>query len=122
MRLALRIGQKNAEAGQFLHVWNPTLPKQPGGPFIHTHVFHLRSRVVHGLLIDTTYEAVDDPNGDYKLILASCKESHCQPHGTEARSSLRQMRRLDVRPGQVYEVEKGLFHSTDAYSRYAHCV
>src|SRR5690348_8531110 len=73
MRLALE-GQKNADNGLFLHTWIPELPCQR---FLHTHVFHLVSRVLKGSIKDTMYQMIPDDDGPYKLVKSRCTQEDC---------------------------------------------
>jgi hypothetical protein len=112
MRLPLRIGQRNNEHGQFVHAWMPGLPLQEGGPFPHTHVFHLTSRVVRGRVIDTLLQPVENPTGAYKLVPAKCSDDHCKPLECYSRVDLHSTRETTIEQDEVYEVPKGTFHTT----------
>lgn len=112
LRLALD-GQTNAEPGMFLHTWLPDLPTQRGGPFIHCHNFHLQSLVLLGEVIDAQYDPVDDENGDFLLVDAHCGQESCMPTQSRKRSRLDKTQERVVVAGELYEVPKGAFHTTN---------
>jgi hypothetical protein len=111
MRLALD-GQKNNEEGHFLHIWMPGLPTQEGGPFMHTHVFDMESRVLLGSIRDVMLVPKEDPNGKYQLAGAVCKEEYCLPFKQEGNVNMEVSRVLDVGQGEIYKIEKDNFHET----------
>lgn len=112
MRLALN-NQNNAAEGPFLHIWIPGLPIQKtGGPFAHTHVFHLRSKVLIGKLTDITYTPTSDPNGAYKLVQGHCRQDYCSLSDIIDRVCMNKKNIRDIHAGQTYEVPKGIFHLT----------
>lgn len=107
LRLAL-CGQKNSENGLFLHIWMPNLPCQK---YPHTHVFHLTSRVIKGEIKDMLYMPVIDENGPYQLIKSQCTEESCLIVGEIVNKvKLNLIREMNLTTGDVYEVEKDLFH------------
>lgn len=112
MRLALE-GQKNNQEGLFLHVWVPGLPVQEGGPFMHTHVFDLESRIIKGAIQDTTFTPEPNPAGTFQLIGAVCAEDYCAPFDAGlGLVSMEKERVLDLKEGDIYTVPKNSFHST----------
>ena len=113
MRLALN-GQKNSEGGLFLHFWAPDLPKSMSEPPLHTHVFHLKSRIIAGTIQDTLYKAVLNEAGDYQLIDAKCTEQNCSiiNNTTIQRVNLEIEASRKFSSGEIYEVPKGAFHLT----------
>lgn len=112
MRLALD-GQKNNQDGYFLHVWIPGLPTQKDGPFKHTHVFNMTSRILLGSIRDTLYNPIVDENGGYQLITAECKENYCLPsERVQDKIHIEIERTLDLSAGDTYQVAKGSFHDT----------
>lgn len=112
LRLALD-GQRNNEPGLFLHAWLPGLPTQKGGPFYHTHVFDLTSTVIFGTIEDTTYQAVPQTDGAFRLTTALCAQDFCLPqaHGNGS-VEMRVLGTATIPQGGVYSVPKGTFHST----------
>ncbi|MCR9192217.1 MAG: hypothetical protein NXI01_06105 [Gammaproteobacteria bacterium] len=114
MRVALN-NQKNAAAGLFLHVWQPGLPLQEtGGPFAHTHVFHLKSRVIKGSLKNINYEMVPNQHGSHNIVSGICKQEYCVLEKDTA-TDLADMNITEIQEihaGEVYDVPKGIFHKT----------
>lgn len=112
MRLALD-GQKNANEGLFLHVWIPGLPTQEGGPFMHTHVFDLKSRILLGSIKDTVYTPKSDSNGTYRLIRTRCAQDYCAPFtDVQDKVTMEVTEVKNMLAGNVYRVAKGDFHTT----------
>lgn len=111
MRVALE-EQKNSDSGLFLHVWMPELPIQEGGPFIHTHVFHLTSRVLLGNLTDVSYKSILDSQGNYQLVSGKCAQDYCLLTDVLTRSQMEITRTLKLSEGEIYEIHKGNFHTT----------
>lgn len=112
MRLALD-GQKNNQDGYFLHVWIPGLPTQKDGPFKHTHVFNMTSKILLGKIRDTLYTPIVDDSGKYQLITAECKENYCLPsERVQEKINIEVEKTQDMSAGDTYRVAKGSFHDT----------
>ena len=111
MRLALE-GQNNADSGLFLHFWAPDLPKSLKKPPLHTHVFHMRSRIIKGMITDTTYRAIPDKTGDYQLVDAECTQEYCSMLNNLQRVRIEIESVRELVSGEIYEVPKGDFHLT----------
>ncbi len=114
MRIALD-NQLNATAGFFIHIWLPGLPMQAtGGPFAHTHVFHLKSRVLKGKIRNITYLPVKSQKGTHKLVRALCEQNYCSLEQKEIldRVDMKVVEARDICAGETYEVQKDTFHET----------
>lgn len=112
MRLALD-GQKNNEPGHFLHVWMPGLPTQKHGPFRHTHVFDLESKVLIGKIKNTIYNPKANVEGEYQLVGATCAQDFCLPaKDTQGAVDLEISDTFEISQGATYQVLKGKFHDT----------
>lgn len=114
MRIALG-NQLNATSGLFLHIWFPGLPMQAtGGPFAHTHVFHLKSKVLKGEVRNVVYSPVSNPNGTHKLVQALCEQDYCSLEQKVIfdRVNMEIVDIQDIHTGETYEVPKDVFHET----------
>ncbi len=114
MRLALG-QQENAADGLFMHVWRPGLPMQAtGGPFAHTHVFDLTSRVLKGYIRNVLYQPQANPLGTHKLITAICEQDNCSLEQSRIIDTVDMVvtHTEDVYPGESYDVPKHVFHES----------
>lgn len=114
IRIALQ-NQPNATGGFFLHIWMPGLPMQAtGGPFAHTHVFHLRSKILKGKIKNIIYTPVSTPNGSHKLVKAICEQDYCSLEQRDImdRVEMSIVETKTIRAGEIYEVAKDTFHET----------
>ena len=111
MRLALG-GQLNSADGQFMHIWIPGLPTQRGGPFQHTHVFDLESRILMGTIADITYSIQDNDQGDFVIVDAVCAQDACTPNAGRRRANLLEAETRVFQAGEVYTIPEGVFHQT----------
>lgn len=106
MRLALE-GQKNAEEGLFLHIWLNELPCQK---YLHTHVFHLTSRVIKGKIKDMQYSPEFNSDGKYQLVTSQCTEDSCLIQDRISKVNMKLIRTLYASTNDIYEMSKKSFH------------
>lgn len=106
-------GQLNADNGLFLHLWSPSLRRQTGGPYIHTHVFDMRSKILLGTVIDKQYQALIDSNGNFQLITGACRQTTCSLIASEGRANLAITSERTHKPGDLYQLPKETFHITE---------
>ncbi len=114
MRISLN-KQNNNQEGLFLHIWAPDLPIQAtGGPFAHTHVFDLESKVIRGEITDTTYTPISNKKGNFKIVKGLCLQDYCSLDEEiidRVEMEVETVRKISA--GTAYRVPKGKFHLTN---------
>ncbi len=113
IRIALN-DQPNASNGFFLHIWMPKLPVATGGPFAHTHVFDLTSRILKGKIKNIVYLPRSNPNGSHKLTQATCEQDYCafMQDKILGRVDMDIVEEQTICEGEIYSVPKNIFHET----------
>jgi len=96
-----------------LHIFDDRLPRQSVRTSIHDHIFDMSSFVVKGTVLNDTYLAVPDPEGDleiYQAQEAKCTETNLVPTGR--RCTLRLKHTEYVYMGESYTFPALAFHDS----------
>ncbi len=96
-----------------LHIFDDRLPRQSVRTAIHDHIFDMSSFVVKGTVLNDTYIAVPDEEGDleiYQAQEAKCTETNLVPTGR--RVSLKLKHTEYVYMGESYEFPALSFHDS----------
>jgi hypothetical protein len=67
-----------------LHIFDDRLPRQTVRTAVHDHIFDMSSFVLKGTVLNDTYIAVDDEEGDLEVYQAQemkCTETNLVPSG-----------------------------------------
>jgi|GEM_PF-1670750 len=109
--LRLPFMENRHQNGHALHVWMNDSPWKDEFN-LHTHIFHLRSRVLRGQVRDKAWSVLADQGGRYRLVRPQYQEGRMVLDEGE-RVRVEQGESRDFSQDEVYAVEKGTFHSSE---------
>lgn len=95
--------------GLRLHLWKGGPISQPGYE-IHDHAFNLKSFIVDGTIRHRTFEALEDPQGDYAVYSVHYEPNRSVMTKTPARARLKETSDEVYVAGQSYSVPAWRLH------------